>query len=168
MDAMSENDKPQALNPEIVPPGMESTPPFKKPRERSKTRQATDLAVAGLVASGISANKAAGFLGIAPSTAYRAMERLEGEGKEISSLKTVERDERLCALLDAYMDKGKTIDKLKPSDALGAARIYADRSFPVLRQDGPRHEFNFVKVDISLYDREDYGTRAHNMPEDKE
>ena len=145
----NESEKP-ALNPEIVPPGMENTPAFKKTGKRSEKIRRRDALIAQMVAAGFSAGKAAKILGLADTTGYRAMQRIEGEDKGISGLVSTERDARFLSLIDDYMERGKKIKKIRGSDALGAAKLYGDRRFPILRQDAPPPPMVFAKVDVSV------------------
>ena len=83
------------------------------------------------------------------------MQRIQGERKGISDLVSPPMDTKLINLLGNYMERGVKIKKIRGSDALGAAKIYADRRYPILRQDAPKPAFQFVKVDISIYNNPD-------------
>jgi len=147
---MENEEKKQALDPEIVPPGMENIGPFKKSKRNPKIA-IRDAAIANMVAAGISPSKAAQMLGLDPSTGYRALQRIQGEDKGISALVSTERDSRLLSLLDDFMERGKKIKKIRGSDAIGAAKLYADRRYPILRQDAPKPPVIYAKVNINIY-----------------
>jgi len=151
---MENDEKNQALNPEIVPPGMENVGPFKKSRRNPKIA-ARDALVAQMVAAGVPRSRAAELLGLDGSTGTRIMQRIQGERKGISDLVSPPMDTKLINLLGNYMERGVKIKKIRGSDALGAAKIYADRRYPILRQDAPKPAFQFVKVDISIYNNPD-------------
>ena len=125
-------------------------PGIKKPRKPKAVQRASDLAFSSLVAAGVPIGKAAKLLGFDPTTGSRIKKRLEQQGEGISSLVSTSRDEKLGKLIDTYLEKGIRVRKIRGSDALGAAKLYADRSFPV-RQEGSKQEYKFVRVDISIY-----------------
>ena len=141
----------QKYVPNVVEPSSKDPPAAKKPRKfRRGTSAASDLAILNMVRAGMSAGKAAETLGMNYSSGYKAMDRMKGEGNDVPSLMSTARDEKLTKLLDTYLEKGAKIRKIRGSDALGAAKIYADRRFPV-RQEGSKQEYKFVRVDISIY-----------------
>jgi len=111
---------------------------------------ASDTAIKALMAKGFSVRKAAKFMGISPTTAQKAMTRLREQGELISGLMSVERDEKLGKLVDHYLDKGIKLRDVKGSDALGAAKLYADRRYPVRNESAPV-SYSFTKVDLNQF-----------------
>lgn len=120
------------------------------PRKRNPIQMASDTAIKALMAKGFSVRRAAKFLGISPTTAQKAMTRLREQGELISGLMSVERDEKLGKLVDHYLDKGIKLRNVKGSDALGVAKLYADRRYPV-RNDSAPVSYSFTKVDLNQF-----------------
>ena len=99
------------------------------------------------MAKGFSVRKAAAFMGISPTTAQKAMTRLREQGEDVRGLLSPQRDEKLGRLVDHFLDKGVKLRAVKGSDALGAAKIYADRRYPA--REAPRPEsYSFVQINI--------------------
>ena len=104
-----------------------------------------------MVQRGISPGKAAELLGLNQATGYRIMARQTTDG-QVSALLTVQRDEKLAALVDTYLDAGrkKKAKEIKASDALGAAKLYADRRYPT-RSDGVGDtNVSFLTINLGL------------------
>jgi len=120
------------------------------PRPRNPIQVASDTAIKALMAKGFSVRKAAEFMGISPSTAQKAMTRLRAQGEETSGLVSVARDEKLGKLVDNFLDRGVKMKKIKGSDAIGVAKLYADRRYPV-RQDSAPPSRTFIKMDLSIF-----------------
>jgi DNA-binding Lrp family transcriptional regulator len=111
---------------------------------------ASDTAIKALMAKGFSVRKAAKFMGISPTTAQKAMTRLREQGELISALMSVERDEKLGKLVDHYLDKGIKLRDIKGSDALGAAKLYADRRWPA-RTEAPAPVRVYADIDLNMF-----------------
>ena len=120
------------------------------PRPRNPIQMASDTAIKALMAKGFSVRRAAKFMGISPTTAQKAITRLREQGELISGLMSVERDEKLGKLVDHYLDKGIKLRNIKGSDALGVAKLYADRRYPVRNESAPV-SYSFTKVDLNQF-----------------
>lgn len=120
------------------------------PRPRNPIQVASDTAIKALMAKGFSVRKTAKFMGISPSTAQKAMTRLRAQGEETSGLVSVARDEKLGKLVDHYLDKGIKLRNVKGSDALGAAKMYADRRWPVRAEAAPPSR-TFVVSNLNIF-----------------
>lgn len=120
------------------------------PRKRNPIQMASDTAIKALMAKGFSVRKAAEFMGISPTTAQKAMTRLREQGELTSGLVSVARDEKLGKLVDNFLDRGVKMKKIKGSDAIGVAKLYADRRYPV-RQDSAPPPRTFINVDLSVF-----------------
>ena len=123
--------------------------PRKKYRKRPDTR-ARELAFLSLITSGIKPSKASEMLGFSPGTGSRIAARLREQGNEIPTLMSASRDEKLLKMIDNFLDQGAKMRKIRGSDAIGVAKLYADRRYPV-KQEAGGDSFSFVKVDISVY-----------------
>jgi len=125
-------------------------PGIKKPRKSKVLQRASDIAFRGLLAAGVPIGKAAKLLGFHPTTGSRIKKRLEQQGEDVSALVSASRDEKLKKLIDKYLEEGVKMRNIKPSDVIAAAKLYADRGYPV-RQEPPAPAVSFVRVDISAY-----------------
>lgn len=130
------------------------------PRKRNPIQMASDTAIKALMAKGFSVRKAAEFMGISPTTAQKAMTRLREQGELISGLMSVERDEKTAKLIDHFLDKGLRMKEIKGSDALGAAKLYADRRYPVRDSIPEVPRISFVQVNIDSVRLNQYKSNA--------
>ena len=117
------------------------------PRKRTPIQMASDTTIKALMAKGFSVRKAAAFMGISPTTAQKAMTRLREQGEEVQPLLSAQRDEKLGRLVDHFLDKGIKLEAVKGSDALGVAKLYADRRYPA-REAAPPVSYSFSRVNI--------------------
>ena len=78
------------------------------------------------------------------------MTRLRAQGEETSGLVSVARDEKLGKLVDNFLDRGVKMKKIKGSDAIGVAKLYADRRYPV-RSEAPPPSRTFVRMDLNIF-----------------
>lgn len=127
-----------------------SEPTKKKLRKPRPVQQATELAFKALIQQGLNASKASSFLGMHPSTGAKILKRLKEQGEETSAFLSPLRDEKLGRLVDHYLDKGIKLRNVKGSDALGAAKLYADRRYPVRQEQAPPVHL-FVNIDLSEF-----------------
>lgn len=123
-------------------------PILRKKRNRG-TGTAAALAITAMARNGIPVSKASEMLGLNPSTGYRMMQKQAGEAGTSALLSAV-RDEKLCALVDNFLDKGIKMKagKIKASDSLGAAKLYADRRYPLKQDQNGGTQVSFVTVNI--------------------
>lgn len=82
-------------------------------------------------------------------------QRLRAQSLEIAEdlklgIMSADRDKKVAKLLDHMLDKGVRLKDIKGSDALNAAKMYADRRWP-LRQDNTPPVHVFVKIDLSEF-----------------
>ncbi len=89
------------------------------------------------------------MLGLSKSQGTKIAQRLERQGDDVSGLITAARDEKLKAVIDNFMGKGAKLKKIKGSDALGAAKLYADRRYPV-RQEGDSGKTTLIQVNLNV------------------
>ena len=131
--------------PEII------TPPKRK-AGRPVKNIASDLAIRQMLANGVPPGITADILGMSPSTISRVKARLAEQGQDIRPLLTPVRDEKIGKFVDRFMDAGikMSTKKIKGSDALGAAKLYADRRYPVRAPDGGGGSVTYTEVNISL------------------
>lgn len=83
------------------------------------------------------------------------MQRLRAQTMEIAEdlklgLMSADRDVKVAKLMDHMLDKGIRLKEVKGSDAISAAKMYADRRWP-LRQDSAPASFTFTNVNLSLF-----------------
>jgi len=121
------------------------------PRKRNPIQMASDIAIKALMAKGFSVRKAAEFMGISPTTAQKAMTRLREQGELTSGLVSVARDEKLGKLVDNFLDRGVKMKNIKGSDAIGVAKLYADRRWPVKKAAPDDPPISFVQVNIDEF-----------------
>jgi hypothetical protein len=152
-DALREGDVPEKVH-------------WPKPRGRKKKplQIAADTTIKALLAKGFSVRKVADTLGVSPTTIQRTKARLRREGEEISGLLTPGRDEKVAQLVDTYIGKGIKIRKIRPSDAIGAAKLYADRRWPLKGQEGGSVSISFTQVNIGTLESPDSNT-IETLPE---
>lgn len=122
------------------------------PRKRNPIQMASDTAIKALITKGFSVRKAAEFMDISPTTVMRVRKEMmaQAQPSEISGLLSPQRDEKTAKLIDHFLDKGLKMRKIKPSDAIGVAKLYADRRYPV-RSEAPAPPRTFVNVDLSIF-----------------
>jgi hypothetical protein len=53
-------------------------------------------------------------------------------------------------LVDHFLDKGLKLRKVKGSDAIGVAKLYADRRYPVRNEVAPV-SYSFTNVDLTIF-----------------
>jgi hypothetical protein len=159
---MGNDQENQALTPEIEPATPSKENGKKKYQRNQVLQKATEKALRGLISTGISIPKASALLGIDSSTGYRILQRLEEQGEGIKAFLSASRDEKLEKVIDNFLDKGAKLRVVKGSDALGAAKLYADRRYPV-RQEQTPGSVSFVKVDNSINPNDD---TPKNIPND--
>lgn len=140
-----------AAQPNPTPKYPGRTAPTRK-RRSAGTDQAAALAVTNMVQRGISPGKAAELLGLNQATGYRIMARQTTDG-QVSGLLTAQRDDKLAALVDTYLDAGrkKKPKEIKASDALGAAKLYADRRYPTRSDGAGDTNISFLTVNLGQY-----------------
>jgi len=125
-----------------------STLPRKpSPRKRTPVQMATDLAIKALMTKGVSIRKVAEIMGISPTTAAHTITRLKAQGEEVQPLLSAQRDEKLGRLVDHFLDKGVKLRAVKGSDALGVAKLYADRRYPA-REAAPPVTYTFTQINL--------------------
>ena len=87
------------------------------------------------------------------------MARLRAQTLEIAEdvkqgLLSADRDKKVARMVEHFLDKGLRMKEIKGSDALGAAKMYADRRWPVQQAapEGPRISFVQINVDVARLD----------------
>jgi hypothetical protein len=85
-----------------------------------------------------------------PTTGAKILKRLKEQGEETSAFLSVPRDEKLAKLVDHFLDKGLKLRKVKGSDAIGAAKLYADRRYPV-RSEAPLPSRTFIQTNLNIF-----------------
>ena len=110
---------------------------------------ATVTATKALIAKGFSVMKAAEFLGISPTTVMRVRKEMTAQDQPgpISGFLCPARDEKTAKLIDHFLDKGLRMKEIKGSDALGAAKLYADRRWPA-RSDPAPPAVSYTQVNL--------------------
>jgi hypothetical protein len=63
---------------------------------------------------------------------------------------SADRDVKVAKLIDHMVAKGIRLKEIKGSDALSAAKMYADRRWPVRQEAAPPGR-TFIKVDLSIF-----------------
>lgn len=122
-------------------------------RKKNPIKMASDTAIKALMTKGFSVRKAAEFMGVSPTTVMRVrndMKALQPAEDLKSSFLSPSRDEKLGKLVDHFLDKGTRLRQVKGSDALGAAKLYADRRYPVRQEQAPS-SFSFANVNLNLF-----------------
>ena len=94
-------------------------------RKAKPVQMAVFLTFNALISKGFSIRKATAILGISPTPGMRILKRLRVQGETYAFLSPL-RDEKLGKLVDHYLDKGIKLRNVKGSDALGAAKLYAE------------------------------------------
>ena len=127
--------------------------PTRKVVRKPAAKLAQDLAYKALRSKGLTQEAAAKLIGIHPSSASRYEKRLKdeaaaaGQQDPIQPLVSAARDEKLVRLVDHFLDKGAKLRSVKGSDALGAAKLYADRRYPARSAETPP-AVNFTQVNL--------------------
>ncbi len=113
---------------------------------------ASDTAIKALITKGFSVRKAAEFLGISPTSVMRVRKEMTAQAQpgEISGFLCPARDEKTAKLIDHFFDKGLRVKEIKGSDALGAAKMYADRRWPVQQAAPPNPRISFVQINVDV------------------
>ena len=70
------------------------------------------------------------------------MQRLRAQSLEIAEdlkigLMSADRDAKVVKLIDHMIEKGARLKEIKGSDAISAAKMYADRRWPVHQDNAP-------------------------------
>jgi len=83
------------------------------------------------------------------------MQRLRAQTLEIaedlkSGLMSADRDAKVVRMIDHMIEKGARLKEIKGSDALGAAKLYVDRRWPVRQEQAPPLHL-FVNIDLSQF-----------------
>ena len=131
------------------PPAKRTIPGPRKPRKTNAVQQAMDVSFKALISQGIPKSRAAKILGLSETAGYKIAKRLQAKGEDVSGLLSAEGDEKLKTLVYRMMDKGAKIRKIKGSDAIGAAKLYADRRFPIRQESGGDTNISFTVVNLN-------------------
>jgi hypothetical protein len=83
------------------------------------------------------------------------MQRLRAQTLEIAEdlkcgLMSADRDAKVVKLIDHMITKGTKLKEIKGSDAINAAKMYADRRWPV-RQEHLPASFTFTNVNLNVF-----------------
>ena len=128
----------------------ETFPEKRKPRRAAK-HIVTEETIRQLTAQGLGTNKIAEILGMAPDNVSRHKTRMRERGEDLPALVSAVRNEKLGLVVDKFLDAGaKKSLKIRASDVLGAAKLYADRSHPVRRGEDPDGPVSFTQVNFNV------------------
>ena len=83
------------------------------------------------------------------------MQRLRAQTLEIAEdlklgLMSADRDAKVVKLMDHMLDKGIRLKDIKGSDALAAAKLYADRRWPVHNEMPPLAR-TFIQTNLAVF-----------------
>ena len=67
-----------------------------------------------------------------------------------SGLMSQARDKKVAKLVDHFVGRGLLMNDIKGSDALGAAKLYADRRWPV-RSEAPPPARTFIQTNLNIF-----------------
>jgi hypothetical protein len=67
-----------------------------------------------------------------------------------SGLMSADRDVKVAKLIDHMIAKGTRLKEVKGSDAISAAKMYADRRWPV-RQEAPPPSRTFIQTNLNIF-----------------
>lgn len=135
-----------------VPKGLHSYP-LQGKRKANPVRMAVDNTIKAMIEQGSSVRKIATALNISASTVQRVRNDMKAltPGEDLkTNLLSSARDTRTGLLIDHFIDKGLKLRKVRGSDAIAAAKLYADRRWPTRSEAPPPAEL-FVHVDLSIF-----------------
>jgi len=83
------------------------------------------------------------------------MQRLRAQTLEIAEdlkcgLMSADRDAKVAKLIDHMIAKGTRLKDIKGSDAISAAKLYADRRWPV-RSEAPPPARTFIQTNLNVF-----------------
>lgn len=83
------------------------------------------------------------------------MQRLRSQTMEIAEdlklgLMSADRDKKVAKLVDHMLDKGVRLKEIKGSDAIAAAKMYADRRWPTRQEQAPA-TFSFANINLNMF-----------------
>jgi hypothetical protein len=122
--------------------------------KRNPIQQAADLTIKAMLLQGVSHRKIAEALNISAMTVSRVKARICEQAPDAPDLKSgllsPQRDQNTGKLIDHFIDKGLKMKKIKGSDAISAAKMYADRRWPV-RTEAPPPSRTFIQTNLNIF-----------------